>query len=152
MKQIIDGIFLSDLPDALDIKLIKANRIGVVCRLSEFRLHPSVEYYSEDLKIEYHSYVLRDELYFSKELIERAKQIYAVIMEHSTENILVHCDFGQSRSVSAIIYYLQKRHGYTYVQALTLIKNIKEDAQPNYGFEMALRMLDPSKNDFEEQI
>lgn len=54
------------------------------------------------------------------------------------ENVLVHCRFGQNRSVSQIIFYLMKYKGYTYEAALKKIQERKEDAHPTAPFEMVL--------------
>lgn len=46
---------------------------------------------------------------------------------------LVHCNAGQSRSASIIIYYLMTK-GYTLKQSYDYVKARKPDIRPNYGF------------------
>lgn len=151
MKHIIDNIYLSNLQDALNVELIQKNKIKIVVRLSEDCIHPESEYY-ENMEppitdIEYHNYELEDNCLYTKEIIQYAKIIYQLIEKNSTKHILIHCNEGQSRSVSVIIYYLMTKYNYSFDDALKCIKNIKSDADPNYGLQRALRNFDNSKSD-----
>jgi len=59
--------------------------------------------------------------------------------------ILVHCVWGQSRSVSCIIYYMMTKWKITYNKALGIIKRVRSIAQPNNGFEAQLQAIDRYK-------
>lgn len=61
--------------------------------------------------------------------------------QEKQEHILVHCIWGQSRSVSFIIYFLMKEHKLTYDEALSKIRLSKPEAYPNENFEEELRKL-----------
>ncbi|EER14210.1 dual specificity protein phosphatase, putative [Perkinsus marinus ATCC 50983] len=56
-------------------------------------------------------------------------------------NILVHCNWGQSRSVSIIISYLIKYYRYTYDDALEAVQKARPEASPNQSFEKQLIKL-----------
>ena len=63
--------------------------------------------------------------------------IYDNIIHYSSNNnsthnnnILVHCFMGRSRSVVIVIYYLMRKHGYTYNNALHYIKRHRPIINP----------------------
>jgi rhodanese-related sulfurtransferase len=56
------------------------------------------------------------------------------------KNVLVHCTAGVSRSVTATIWYLMRYRGYTWDDALELIRRARPIAYPNLRFEIPLRM------------
>lgn len=145
MFRIIDNIYLSNLQDALNSGLIIKNKINIVIRLSEDDMHPLVEYYENMTpsinNIDYYNYVLEDNCLYANEIIQYSKEILNLIGLNSDKNILIHCNEGQSRSVSVIIYYLMKKHNYTFDDALEYIQNIKTDAKPNSAFQKKLRNL-----------
>lgn len=150
MKHIIDSIYLSNLQDALNGDLIRKNKITIVARLSEDNKHPLAEYYENmdpPIDIEYHNYELEDNCLYTKEIIQYSKAIYKLIESNKDAHILIHCNEGQSRSVSVILYYLMTKHNYSFDNALKYIQNIKPDANPNYSFQQALRNFDHSKVD-----
>ena len=145
MFRIIDNIYLSNLQDALNSGLIIKNKINIVIRLSEDDMHPLVEYYENMTpsinNIDYYNYVLEDNCLYANEIIQYSKEILNLIGLNSDKNILIHCNEGQSRSVSVIIYYLMKKHNYTFDDALEYIQNIKSDAKPNSVFQKKLHSL-----------
>merc|ERR1711964_220797 len=61
----------------------------------------------------------------------------------SDGKILVHCRQGVSRSVTMIIAYLVKKHGYTIETALELIRSVRGSvAYPNNGFRQQLEKFE----------
>ncbi|EDW66248.1 dual specificity protein phosphatase MPK-4 [Drosophila virilis] len=56
-------------------------------------------------------------------------------------NVLVHCYFGVSRSSSAVIAYLMKRHGLDYQPAYELVLAKRRFVQPNAGFVSQLKLF-----------
>ncbi|MBV9280089.1 MAG: dual specificity protein phosphatase family protein [Chloroflexi bacterium] len=54
--------------------------------------------------------------------------------------VLVHCFAGVSRSVTAVIWYLMRYRGYSWEQALELIKANRPGAYPDVRFEIPLRL------------
>lgn len=135
MLHIVDNIYLSNLRDASDLGLIQKNKIKLVCRLSEDKnrsIYP--------LDIEFINYEIEDNILYKKEIIEIAKVI-TKIATSTNANVLVHCNEGQSRSVSVIIYYLIVRYGYSYDDAYECIRSKKSDIRPNSAFVAALRSI-----------
>jgi hypothetical protein len=58
--------------------------------------------------------------------------------------VLVHCQFGISRSVAFILAILMINHSYTLDSALRRVKQVRSEAEPNPGFMWQLRELDRS--------
>ncbi len=101
---IIKNIYLSNLQSALNLQLIKDVNINIICRLSEDynkSLYPS--------HIEFHNYELEDNSMYTYELLITFHNIVKIISTNKNKNILIHCNEGQSRSVSIIILYLKKK-------------------------------------------
>ena len=55
--------------------------------------------------------------------------------------VLVHCQFGVSRSASILIAFLMKEKNINYDEALTIIKGKRPQVQPNSGFEKQLKSI-----------
>ncbi len=47
-------------------------------------------------------------------------------------NVLIHCYMGASRSASVVIYYLMRRHGYTFDDALEFLRNKRSVVNPTF--------------------
>ncbi|EDV91774.1 dual specificity protein phosphatase MPK-4 [Drosophila grimshawi] len=62
----------------------------------------------------------------------------AVEQQH---NVLVHCYFGVSRSSSAVIAYVMKRHNLDYQAAYELVLAKRRFVQPNAGFVAQLKLF-----------
>jgi len=71
-------------------------------------------------------------------------QIYNFIQEamNNDGKILVHCIWGQSRSVACLIYFMMIKWEMRYEAALRLIKKVRPCARPNDGFDAQLRSID----------
>lgn len=54
--------------------------------------------------------------------------------------VLVHCQVGASRSVTAVIWYLVRYRGYSWDQALALVRERRPIARPTIWFEIPLRL------------
>ena len=61
--------------------------------------------------------------------------------QDSNGKLLIHCIWGQSRSVSCLIYYLMSSQNISYDEALYLIRKVRPVALPNFGFEAQLRNI-----------
>ena len=136
LYSIIDGVYLSNLESAYDISLIKKHNIKMVIRLSDDKFNPNIY----DNSIRFYNIELEDNIFSDDEMIKIAKKVFITINSFDN-NILIHCNQGQSRSVSIIIYYLMKQYKYTYDEAFELIKNKKSDIRPNPAFERRLRNM-----------
>ena len=135
MYHIIDNIFLSNLRDASNIGLINQNNIKIVIRLSE-DINKSI--YSNNIK--FYNFEIEDNFLYKKKIIQFSIEIYDIINKNSNVNILIHCNEGQSRSVSVIIFYLMTKYKYDYNKCHSLIKDIKSDINPNASFITMLKL------------
>jgi protein-tyrosine phosphatase len=82
-----------------------------------------------------------------------AKQIRSWL--ESGKRVLVHCTAGVSRSVSAVAWYLMRYEGYSWDEALELIRQGRSVAYPNIRFEIPLRLAageDLSQEEIEARI
>ena len=136
MYHIIDNIFLSNIQDAHNLGLIKSNNINMVIRLSE---DSNTSIYPDN--IEFYNFEIEDNCLYKKELIRFSETIQYIILANPNKNILIHCNEGQSRSVSVIIFYLMTIHKLSFDQSRDFIKKIKSDIRPNDAFESVLRNL-----------
>lgn len=136
MFHIIDNIYLSNLIDASNHRLIRDNKIEAVFRLSE-----DINKTMYGPSVEFCNYEIEDNILYKKEIIEIAKDIVDKVLSNKERNVLIHCNEGQSRSVTVIIYYLITQHGFTFEEAYDLVKSKKKDIHPNDAFIKALRAL-----------
>ncbi|EAR95995.2 tyrosine phosphatase (macronuclear) [Tetrahymena thermophila SB210] len=60
----------------------------------------------------------------------------------SQQNILVHCFAGKSRSTTLVLAYLMKYKKLALDEALNLVRQTREIAQPNSGFMKQLQMYE----------
>lgn len=134
MYHILNNIFLSNLRDARNMKLIRANNIQIVVRLSR---NNNASIYPTN--IAFHNFQIEDSCSFKAELIDYSKFIRGIIDNNPDKNILIHCNEGRSRSASVIIFYLMTKHKLSFDQSWDYIKTIKSDIRPNDGFEQVLR-------------
>lgn len=65
--------------------------------------------------------------------------INRILLTDPDYKILVHCMAGVSRSASVVIYYLMKKHGWTYDQAFNEVVKKRHVINPNQGFVQTLR-------------
>ena len=133
---VIDNIYLSNLINATNFDLVKSNNINIVIRLSEDN---NKNIYDDS--VIFYNFEIEDNLLYKDTIIEYSKNIYAIILDNPDKNILIHCNEGQSRSVSVIIYYLCKHHNFNFENAYNYIKNIKSDIRPCNAFIFELRKL-----------
>jgi protein-tyrosine phosphatase len=150
MFHIIDNIYLSNRHDAANLQLIDSNDIQIVIRLSEdtneVGRRPSgtfgpLSIYPE--AIQFYNFELEDNCLFKSEMIQYSKLIKDIIIRNKHKHVLIHCNEGQSRSVSAIIYYLMTTYKIGFDASLAWVKKMKPDAKPNSAFETVLRAFDP---------
>ncbi len=74
------------------------------------------------------------------EIVRRFDEAAAQIDDwlSSDKTVLVHCTAGISRSVTAVVWYLMKYQGYTWQDAVDLVRSFREQANPNPRFEVPL--------------
>lgn len=126
---IIDNIYLSNLHSAIKLKINNSEKIDIICRLSEDN---NKNIYSNDIK--FYNFILEDNLLYTYELIKYSEEINNIIKNNKDKKILIHCNEGQSRSVSIILLYMILEKDINYLDAFNIIKKIKPDINPNAGF------------------
>lgn len=139
LYHITNNVYLSNLHSALDTNLLRDNNIKIVCRLSEDNNEIPLSYRS--MNIEFFNFEMEDNFMFSKEIIKYSQLIYYIITANPNKNVLVHCNEGQSRSVSAIINYICRLENITVEAALIRIKIIKKDVRPTNEFLHELKKI-----------
>lgn len=137
MDEIIPGLWIGDLPSALDVKNLKANKIFSI--LSAMRG-----------KITIHETFIRHQI-----LLDDTAE--ADILAHflpsitfiQTEldkgrGVLVHCQAGMSRSATIIAAYLMHSQNLDPEAALALIRKSRPNIDPNAGFLVQLEVFHKS--------
>ena len=56
--------------------------------------------------------------------------------------VFVHCSRGASRSVSVVIAYLIRFHGFSYENGLEFVRRGRPEASPNPGFKAQLKTFE----------
>lgn len=95
---------------------------------------------------------LYDIKYMELEITDRPSQNLSTILDPSysfihdaIENhgkILIHCVWGQSRSISCLIYFLMKHSKLSFDRAMTIVKDKKSTVCLDDAFERQLRLID----------
>lgn len=145
--EILSQIWLSGIAFDEDLPIWCKNRgfthivnaAGESGRSSFYKTHPN------DHNIKYLELNMEDVPHY--ELGPHLSDIYAFLYYayECKGKILIHCMWGQSRSVSCLIYFVMMYWGIKYDATLGLIKKVRPSASPNYGFELQLRMIDVAR-------
>jgi len=123
---IIDGIYVGSAFNAIDYKWLKANQIGLIVNVTSdiSNYYPNdfayVRYETDDLE----TGAVGDFLDNFVQLIEL----------NPSKKVLVHCFAGKSRSASLVLYYLIKKHGMGFDQALAFLKEKRSSININCRF------------------
>lgn len=141
LYHIVDNVYLSNLNSALNVGLLIENNIQIVCRLSEDINVKPESYAKLNSFIEYYNFEIEDNFLYKYDIVKHSEAIYNIISNNKNKNILVHCNEGQSRSVSAVIHYICQKYDVRAESALDIIKQIKKDAGPNSAFMYELSQL-----------
>jgi predicted protein tyrosine phosphatase len=94
-----------------------------------YSAHPAtvdIDYLQLDL-VDNHAQNIADALKESFDFIHGA-------MRDDDCKILVHCIWGQSRSVSCVIHYFMKAYGWGFYKTLDYVQSIRPGVRPNNGF------------------
>ncbi len=77
-----------------------------------------------------------------QDIVERLNEAAAILdaWDRAERVILVHCQAGLSRSVSAVILYLMRHQSYSGDEAFALIRAQRPRAYPDILFELLARM------------
>jgi len=138
ISHICEGLYLGSI-FSTDPQIIKENGINDVISLGCYP-HPEIivdNQYYYDIEDNYESKNM--EKFFNKSIHE----IHQIINDNIKNNkkVLVHCQAGQSRSVSVIITWLMKYHNMAYNDAYNYIKRKRDNICPNRGFIEYMKKL-----------
>lgn len=75
----------------------------------------------------------------SQEILPKLDESYHFIKQNSSNNILIHCVFGASRSGATVLYYLMRDKKWSYDKAFQYTKEKRNTLKLNPGFEKQLR-------------
>lgn len=94
-------------------------------------------------------WILRDSTQADFLSEQHLQRIFGILDKASTQNAcLIHCAKGSSRSVSACVAWLLYSHKFeTLEAALTRIRRVRSNANPNLGFLASLRALEQCNGD-----
>ena len=126
MHEVLPRIFVGGLPDIEPAELEK-NDIRTVLTVMD------IDTFTKGPNISYHWVKMLD---MPQENIKKMFPTFIRIISESMlqGNILVHCQVGMSRSVTAIISYMIAVLGFTVEQSLKFIRERRPWACPNNGF------------------
>jgi hypothetical protein len=130
INHIIDNLYASSKEIAEDINILEQNNITTIISLN----NQSFEY---PLTMSHYRFDTEDNPNFN--IKEYYDLIYNIIIK--SNNVLVHCDAGVSRTGSIIIYYLMSKYNISYDEALEYALSKRPSISPNNGFELGLRLL-----------
>ena len=130
-QQILGPLVLGDCNSALDVGIIKANRImtiisiGIEAQPPKNKIPPEIDHYAYDIHDNKQQKI-------SVELLE---EVFEIIEKGRTKGgVLVHCYAGVSRSSSFVIAYLIRKHLLSYDQAKEKAKKQRPCVHPGDGF------------------
>lgn len=140
--EIIPGVFLSGVGFTEDLpKWCYENNITHIVNAAGSYGRTYYQTHPHDYNIDYLELDIDDLPNFS--LYPFLNQAYDFINQAYNDqgNILIHCIWGQSRSVSCLLYFIMNRWFVNYDSALYLIRINRPAAYPNEGFERELRTI-----------
>lgn len=136
INYISDNLYIGNYPAALNKNILDKNKITHILIAGKNMLDLYKDQITYKILPLYDSPYLKLKKYFNETnlFIENS-----IIDNKESNNVLIHCGAGVSRSVSfAIAYYIAKK-GMTYEDALKHVKSKRKIANPNDGFEKELR-------------
>lgn len=140
ITKILDNLYLGDGKASRDKSILLEHEIKAVVSLSAGPwIHWHQPWYKEII-IEGNHFFLRCEDTMTQDLLPELANICDFIKKHlETGAVLIHCDRGVSRSVTALIAYLIRDCGYDLPSALALVK-AKRKVKPNANFREQLEV------------
>lgn len=137
-----EHVFIGNNDAASDLEWITSTGIGYVvnCAKELPNYHKSLVYVRLDLGDGQDEKGTDDDLY---RVVEGAyRYIVNIIKRTPNAKILVHCAAGISRSASIVVYYLMRKNGMGYDQALKHLRDARPIVSPNQWYERQLRDID----------
>lgn len=133
VAKIIPGLFLSSQDPALSLEVLREHSIKNI-------LSVGIEVPVHFEGIRYHFVELLD--LPESEIFESVKTCLEIIHKFRSENILVHCNAGISRSPTIVISYLMALEKIRFEEAFQKVKSVREKVKPNEGFLRQLKIFE----------
>ena len=136
LPSIIDeNVFVGAKITSINVSVLKALKIGAILNVTPsvpFPIDSHSQVKFRTMRIPVSDHPSEDiSAYFESAL----KWIYECIQQKTcNRKVLIHCEKGQSRSISIAIVYFMNQYCMTLTQALQQIKQRRKGACPNQGF------------------
>lgn len=94
-----------------------------------------------------------DSAFFCDKLLDILGAMDGIILQKdnkSSDNVLVHCAMGVSRSVTLCATWIMTRQRRSLQDTMDMIRLVRPEAMPNMGFIATLRALEASDYDIEK--
>lgn len=137
MDEIEKGLFLGNLTSATNMETLKSHKITHILTLDSVPLPSHVQQVSflTTKYVQISDMPKEDILHH----LDQCTEFIGSALDKG-ENILVHCYFGVSRSSTAVIAYMMKKHNLEYQQAYEIVKSKRKFVHPNSGFVNQLKL------------
>jgi protein-tyrosine phosphatase len=128
-SHIIDNIYLGSSYNASDRILLNNYNIKSIINTTG-----NIPNFYEDEEINYFNISINDngEEVYTKAQLDASYDF--ICSNNQNNNILIHCVFGRSRSVTILLYYLIKKYNYTIEESLEIIKDKRYSINPSITF------------------
>ncbi|KAK0241705.1 hypothetical protein EDD85DRAFT_902245 [Armillaria nabsnona] len=134
MDEIIPGLWVGDLPSALNVELLKKNHIFSILSAMRGRITIHETFVRHQ--------ILLDDTEEADIMIHFLPSITFIQAElDKGRSLLVHCQAGMSRSVTIVAAYLMYTRHLTPEAALELIRKSRPNIDPNPGFLVQLDLF-----------
>lgn len=134
MDEIIPGLWVGDLPSALNVELLKKNHIFSILSAMRGRITIHETFVRHQ--------ILLDDTEEADIMIHFLPSITFIQAElDKGRSVLVHCQAGMSRSVTIVAAYLMYTRHLTPEAALELIRKSRPNIDPNPGFLVQLDLF-----------
>jgi len=145
ISEILDGrLYLSGCMPVTKKNLISLGITGIVCAMTEDEERQNCVTIGGDRKFRRMCVRITDSE--SNDISVHFRTVTAFISRElkSGGKVLVHCVAGVSRSVSLILAYLMKYHGYSARDAYVMVRSKRTIARPNDSFCLQLGQYEKS--------
>ncbi|KAG7439997.1 uncharacterized protein BT62DRAFT_1051642 [Guyanagaster necrorhizus] len=134
MDEIIPGLWVGDLPSALNVELLKQNHIFSILSAMRGRITIHETFVRHQ--------ILLDDTEEADIMIHFLPSITFIQAElDKGRSVLVHCQAGMSRSVTLVAAYLMYTRHLSPEAALELIRKSRPNIDPNPGFLVQLELF-----------
>ena len=129
-NKILPYLYVGNFASSADAKFLNDRKIKYILNVTPSPSHnvqPDIEYLSISINDNDKEDILSN---FDQSItfINKAKAA------GPDYNVLVHCHFGISRSVTIVIAYVMKEKGWPLARAMKFVRNRHPNGEPNFGF------------------